>query len=386
MSPSSRNWRASRPPRTAPTRRTYEEGTSGRRIAGTARGMLRRPRRGHRSRRRRRRPRTDLVGRLRARRGAGRAARRARTALPGRPDPHLRRRPRRQATGDRPVGQLVRPVRRGGPRGRGVLAGSRRPGRRPRRRQRRHPRQGPVVRRGLRADLPLGVRRRGGDPDRARRPGPARGRLRRPRRHDRRGAQRARCDRRDPHRHRRVRVRHGAAVTETQRPEPELGTAPPPWWSPLVAAVAEASGPEVPRVASDTALLYSPEDARSASVLVLLSDRAEPGRETGRPSVLLQQRASGLRHHPGEVAFPGGAADPGDAGPVDTALREAAEELAVDPGTVAIGPSLPPLWIPVSGFAVTPVLALWTEPHPVTPDGDEVAAAHQVPLSSLADP
>ncbi|HLU29956.1 MAG TPA: CoA pyrophosphatase [Glycomyces sp.] len=175
-------------------------------------------------------------------------------------------------------------------------------------------------------------------------------------------------------------------MTETQRPEPELGTAPPPWWSPLVAAVAEASGPEVPRVASDTALLYSPEDARSASVLVLLSDRAEPGRETGRPSVLLQQRASGLRHHPGEVAFPGGAADPGDAGPVDTALREAAEELAVDPGTVAIGPSLPPLWIPVSGFAVTPVLALWTEPHPVTPDGDEVAAAHQVPLSSLADP
>jgi 8-oxo-dGTP pyrophosphatase MutT (NUDIX family) len=174
-------------------------------------------------------------------------------------------------------------------------------------------------------------------------------------------------------------------VTETQRPE--LGTAPPPWWGPLVAAAAEASGPEVPRVASDTALLYSPEDARSASVLVLLSDRAAgPGGESGRPSVLLQQRASGLRHHPGEVAFPGGAADPGDDGPVSTALREAAEELAVDPGTVAIGPSLPPLWIPVSGFAVTPVLALWTAPHPVTPDGDEVAAAHQVPLPSLADP
>lgn len=170
-------------------------------------------------------------------------------------------------------------------------------------------------------------------------------------------------------------------MTGPQRPEVGLGAASPPWWGPLVAAAGKAKGPQVPKVASDAALLYSPEDARSASVLVLLSDRG-----AGRPSVLLQQRASGLRHHPGEVAFPGGAAEAGDADAVATALREAAEELAVDPGSVAVGPALPPLWIPVSGFAVTPVLALWAEPHPVTPDGDEVAAAHQVALARLADP
>ncbi|WP_035701674.1 NUDIX domain-containing protein [Glycomyces tenuis] len=159
--------------------------------------------------------------------------------------------------------------------------------------------------------------------------------------------------------------------------------APPAWWGPLVTAADEAGGPEVPRVAADNARLRSPEEARSASVLVLLSDRGA----AGGPSVLLQQRASGLRHHPGEVAFPGGAADPGDADAAATALREAAEELAVDPRTVAVGAALPPLWIPVSGFAVTPVLALWTDPHPVTPvDGDEVAAAHQVAVAELADP
>nr|WP_277605516.1 CoA pyrophosphatase [Glycomyces sp. L485] len=125
----------------------------------------------------------------------------------------------------------------------------------------------------------------------------------------------------------------------------------------------------------------SPDDARAASVLVLLSDRGSG------PSVLLQQRATSLRHHPGEVAFPGGAADPGDTDAAATALREAAEELAVEPASVAVGAELPPIWIPVSGFAVTPIIALWTDPHPVTPvDGAEVAAAHQVAIPALADP
>ncbi|RRR99814.1 CoA pyrophosphatase [Glycomyces terrestris] len=126
---------------------------------------------------------------------------------------------------------------------------------------------------------------------------------------------------------------------------------------------------------------YAEERARSAAVLVLLCE------SDGGPSVLLQQRAATLRHHPGEVAFPGGAADPGDADAAATALREAAEELAVDPASVAVGAALPPLWIPVSGFAVTPVLALWRRPHTVAPQAEsEVAAAHQVPLPVLADP
>ncbi|GAB3645401.1 NUDIX hydrolase [Glycomyces tarimensis] len=165
------------------------------------------------------------------------------------------------------------------------------------------------------------------------------------------------------------------------RSRQDVATAVPPWWDALNAAAHEASGPEVPHVAKSSAPRHSPDDARAASVLVLLSDRGSG------PSVLLQQRASGLRHHPGEVAFPGGAADPGDADATATALREAAEECAVDPASVAVGAELPPIWIPVSGFAVTPVLALWTVPHAVTPvDGGEVAAAHQVSVDRLADP
>jgi 8-oxo-dGTP pyrophosphatase MutT (NUDIX family) len=155
----------------------------------------------------------------------------------------------------------------------------------------------------------------------------------------------------------------------------------PAWWGPLLKAAAEAEGPMAERVVSGHLLPYSEEDARTAAVLVLLCDT-----ESG-PSVLLQQRAATLRHHPGEVAFPGGATEPGDADAPATALREAAEELAVDPGSVAVGATLPPLWIPVSGFAVTPVLALWTRPHTVAPQAaSEVAAAHQVPLPVLADP
>jgi 8-oxo-dGTP pyrophosphatase MutT (NUDIX family) len=155
----------------------------------------------------------------------------------------------------------------------------------------------------------------------------------------------------------------------------------PGWWPPLLKAAAEAEPPTVMRVIADHLQPYQEADARTASVLVLLKD-SEDG-----PSVLLQQRAATLRHHPGEVAFPGGGTEPGDADAAATALREAAEELAVDPASVSVGPSLPKLWIPVSGFAVTPVLALWTRPHLVAPQAaSEVAAAHQVPLPLLADP
>jgi 8-oxo-dGTP pyrophosphatase MutT (NUDIX family) len=159
----------------------------------------------------------------------------------------------------------------------------------------------------------------------------------------------------------------------------------PVWWAPLLSKSTPSAAVGV--LDSDTphlirhARLRIPEDARPASVLVLLAE-TEQG-----PSVLLQQRADGLRHHPGQIAFPGGAADPGDTGPADTALREAAEEIAVEPASVDIGGTMPPLWIPVSGFSVTPVLAWWRAPHPVAPvDTDEVAAVHLVGLNALADP
>ena len=68
------------------------------------------------------------------------------------------------------------------------------------------------------------------------------------------------------------------------------------------------------------------------------------------------------------LPFPGGAADPGETDdPIVTALREANEEVGLDPASVDVELTMPPLWIPVSNYLVTPVLAWWREPHPVSP-------------------
>lgn len=103
-------------------------------------------------------------------------------------------------------------------------------------------------------------------------------------------------------------------------------------------------------------------------------------------SVLLVQRAAGLRKHSGQVAFPGGAVDAGE-DLVEAALRETWEETGLDPSEVRILGSLPATHIPVSGFDVTVVLGWWPEPHPL-PGGDpnEVASVTLVPLAELADP
>jgi ADP-ribose pyrophosphatase YjhB (NUDIX family) len=87
------------------------------------------------------------------------------------------------------------------------------------------------------------------------------------------------------------------------------------------------------------------------------------------------------------VAFPGGAVDPDDDGVVEAALREAQEETGVDPGGVEVFGTLPALFLPVSDFVVTPVLAWWREPSPVgVVDEAEVASVHRVLLSDLLDP
>ena len=113
----------------------------------------------------------------------------------------------------------------------------------------------------------------------------------------------------------------------------------------------------------------------------------DPDTAPNNPDLLFIQRSADLRLHAGQPAFPGGAIDAADDGPVAAALREAAEEVGVDPGGVDVVGTLPELFIPRTGFRVVPVLAWWREPCAVAPvDAAEVAAVERVSISELADP
>lgn len=152
----------------------------------------------------------------------------------------------------------------------------------------------------------------------------------------------------------------------------------PSWLRPLVERTAEVAPKELgwPRTPCGA-------DVRPAAVLILLGE----GTERTGPDVLLLRRADGLNSHPGQVAFPGGAVDRGDAGPVDAALRESIEEVGVLPSGITPVATLPELHLAHSAFRVTPVLAHWHEPAPVQPvDPDETAAVARVPIATLSDP
>jgi 8-oxo-dGTP pyrophosphatase MutT (NUDIX family) len=120
--------------------------------------------------------------------------------------------------------------------------------------------------------------------------------------------------------------------------------------------------------------------ARPAAVLVLIAPDA-----AGEARVVLIERTSYDGHHSGEIAFPGGAAEPGDADLVATALREATEEIGLDPaapGLRIIG-ELEPFWIPVSNFQVTPIVAFADRLAAWQPDPREVARVIEAPLASF---
>lgn len=103
--------------------------------------------------------------------------------------------------------------------------------------------------------------------------------------------------------------------------------------------------------------------------------------------LLLIERATDLSAHSGQPAFPGGACEPGDGDMVATALREANEETGLLPEDVTVLAVLPRMLVPVSGFAVTPVIAHWHRPTDVWPaDPREVANVVRVPLQDLVDP
>jgi 8-oxo-dGTP pyrophosphatase MutT (NUDIX family) len=119
---------------------------------------------------------------------------------------------------------------------------------------------------------------------------------------------------------------------------------------------------------------------RAGAVLVLF------GEGPAGPDLLLIERSATLRSHAGQPAFPGGAVDPGEDA-VTAALREAAEEVGLDPAGVDVFAELPALHVPPGNFVVTPVLAWWRDPHDVRPvDPREVAAVDRVPIAELTDP
>ncbi|MCC7329869.1 MAG: CoA pyrophosphatase [Gammaproteobacteria bacterium] len=116
-----------------------------------------------------------------------------------------------------------------------------------------------------------------------------------------------------------------------------------------------------------------------AAVLLPLVERA-PGL-----SVLLTRRTDHLRDHPGQVSFPGGRVERGDAGPLATALREAGEELGIEASRVTVAGYLPAQAI-VTGFVVTPVVGFLSADIELRPDTFEVAEAFEVPLAFILDP
>ncbi|WP_375497702.1 NUDIX hydrolase [uncultured Jatrophihabitans sp.] len=153
----------------------------------------------------------------------------------------------------------------------------------------------------------------------------------------------------------------------------------PDWLAPLAAAAGSITG-------HDLSQYLPPEDGSGRPSAVLIAFAEGPD----GPAVLLIERASDLRKHAGQVAFPGGSVDVTDASPTAAALREATEEVGLDAAGVVVLAALPDIFIPVTGFVVTPVLAWCPDVRDVgavrAVDAGEVARVELVPLAELADP
>ena len=124
---------------------------------------------------------------------------------------------------------------------------------------------------------------------------------------------------------------------------------------------------------------FQDAELQAAAVLVGLLER------DGDERLLLTRRAQHLRHHGGQVSFPGGRLEAADSGPVAAALRETFEETGIPPEVIDVHGTLP-RQVTISGFTVTPVVATIRELVPMTLDSGEVEAVFEVPLAFLLDP
>ena len=148
----------------------------------------------------------------------------------------------------------------------------------------------------------------------------------------------------------------------------------PAWLDPVVTCVQE--------IRSDQLKYAVPTDGegRHSAVLILFGEGPDP-------DLLMIQRAARMRAHAGQPAFPGGAVDAADVDARAAAVREAVEETGLDPAGVRVFGQLPDLWLSVSGFVVTPVVAWWESPSEVwAREPDEVESVSRVKLADLINP
>ncbi|MEO3937762.1 CoA pyrophosphatase [Dermatophilaceae bacterium Soc4.6] len=173
-------------------------------------------------------------------------------------------------------------------------------------------------------------------------------------------------------------ARHGESLRPYAAPPGAPPLAHPAYLDTLMAAAAQVDPEFFSR-------FLPPDDddgLRQSSVLLLFGPDAD-----GVDSVLLTERSHTMRSHPGQISLPGGGADPVDTDVVATALREAYEEVLLDPAGVEVLGTLPALFLPPSGHVVTTVVGWWREPSPVgVGDPGEVATVILAPVSHLTDP
>jgi 8-oxo-dGTP pyrophosphatase MutT (NUDIX family) len=128
----------------------------------------------------------------------------------------------------------------------------------------------------------------------------------------------------------------------------------------------------------------APVDPRGVPAAVLLA--LSPVDGTDDLGLVLVRRPDSMRTHAGQVALPGGAVEPGDRDAIAAALREAHEEVGLDPAEVQVVGSLDSAYIPVSNFDVLPVVGLWDGRSPLRPNPTEVDGILRPTLRQLADP
>lgn len=164
----------------------------------------------------------------------------------------------------------------------------------------------------------------------------------------------------------------------------------PPWLRPVTDNPAAVNEAVLNRGGDRARWAAAFKAKRAAAVLVLFGGAFDaaadhPGGLPADADVLLTERASTMRTHSGQVAFPGGGRDPGDDYPVGTALREAREETGLSADGVRVLASLPTFPVP-SGFEVTPVLGHWFAPSGVASVNEETSRVLRANLRELLDP